>query len=404
MKILFTLHNIAYKGGGERVVANIANELCKIPNYQIEIMSYYTDTTSKNICAYYIDPRIKISYLHPFDDFHEKERGIKRFLWRLFRHIIINFRINRNYRGFDIIIESHLSMLYPRFKTKGTKYIKIMHMVINKWKSKNRFYDKIIFLNQRELQRWQPYSNNVMKISNFLPTLPFDELLQNILDSKNLKQISFTNEYNPYINIEAFKQAREMLRKHKTNNSNKKDYKTIVAIGRMDPIANHKGFPRLIDAYSKIAKDFKDWHLEIIGDDCGQKKDLETQINMLNMQDYIKLKPFTQDIESVYINADIFAMSSHSESLPMVLIEASSYGLPLIAYDIITIRDCFNNNGILVPDKDENKYCEALKELMNDEKKRYVMGKNGINFVKEKFSKDSIIKQWINLFESLNTN
>ncbi len=401
MKILFTLHNVAYKGGGERVVTNLANELCKIPNYEIEIMSYYTDSTKENICAYALDSRVKISYLHPFDDFHENEKGIKRILWRWFRHIIINIRINKKYKDFDIIVESHLSMFYPRFKTKGTRYIKIMHMVINKWKSKNKFYDKIIFLNQAELEKWKSYSNNIIKIPNFLPVLPFDNLLQNITDSAISEKHNFTNEYSPYTNIQAFKQAKDILRIKKQNNVHEKAYKTIISVGRMEPIANHKGFPRLINAYSKIAKNFKNWRLEIIGDDCGQKADLETQINNLNMQNYINIKPFTEDIESVYINADIFAMSSHSESLPMVLLEASSYGLPLIAYDIITIRDCFDNNGILVPDNDEKAYCNALAELMDNEQKRFYMGMNGINFIKKNFSKETIIDKWRNLFESI---
>lgn len=168
----------------------------------------------------------------------------------------------------------------------------------------------------------------------------------------------------------------------------------------MESRANHKGFPRLIEAYSQIAKDFPEWRLEIIGDDYGQKKELENLIRDFDCQDYILLRPFTNDMQSVYLNADIYAMSSHSESLPMVLIEAASYGLPLIAYDIVTIRDCFKDNGILVADNDKEAFCDGLCTLMSDVNKRYIMGQNGIRLVKEKFSKDHIIAQWRALFEN----
>ncbi|TLE02345.1 glycosyltransferase [Helicobacter bilis] len=169
----------------------------------------------------------------------------------------------------------------------------------------------------------------------------------------------------------------------------------------MDAVNNHKGFPRLIDAYSKIAHKFPSWQLEIIGQDQGQKALLEKQILDLQMKDYILLKPFTSDMESVYLNANIFVMSSHTESMPMVLIEAASYGLPIVAYDIGTIRDCFHDNGILVKDNDEKAFCKALSTLMENEEKRIVMGKNGIKLAKDTFSKERILKQWLELFQSL---
>ena len=43
---------------------------------------------------------------------------------------------------------------------------------------------------------------------------------------------------------------------------------------------------------------------------------LQEQIINLNMQQYIILRNFTYDIEKEYLESDIFAMSSHSESLP----------------------------------------------------------------------------------------
>lgn len=415
MRILFTLHNIACKGGSERVVINLANALSQIPNYEIGIVSYYTDTKAKNACAYWLHSDVQLSYLHTFDDVHANERGLLRILWRWTKTLIINLRMNKAYQDYDVIIESDFAFFYPRFKVKNTKYIKIMHSVINKWKAKNRFFDCIVFLNQKEFLRWQSHSKHVVKIPNFIPILPFEDLLDRALcyfDSMPHKDEHIQTmlqtyrklciNASVYTDMEVFMHARTILKTFigDSAQSNKKMH-TLIAVGRMDAINNHKGFPRLIQAYSKIAHIFPNWRLEIIGEDQGQKQILESQIIALGMQDFIVLKSFTTNMESIYLQADIFVMSSHTESLPMVLIEASSFGLPLIAYDIETIRDCFLDNGILVKDNDEQAFCAELSMLMDNEEKRLSMGHNGIKLVKERFSKEYILQQWLELFHTL---
>lgn len=297
-----------------------------------------------------------------------------------------------------------------------------MHSVIKKWKKKNNLFDCIVFLNEKELLKWQSSCKHVIKIPNFIPSQPYIDLLPkaisylNEVSNKDLQNVlqNFKAE-SSYKDIQSFKQARFILQNfitHKFKLESKKIYK-LIAVGRMDAVNNHKGFPRLIDAYSKIAHKFPSWQLEIIGQDQGQKKLLESQIESLKMKDYIVLKPFTTNIEQLYLEADIFVMSSHVESMPMVLIEAASYGLPIVAYDIGTIRDCFtlspeiknglayHKNGILVEDGNEKAFCKALCVLMESEENRIIMGQNGIKFAKDTFSKERVLKQWLELFKSL---
>lgn len=421
MNILFTLRNIACKGGSERVVINLANELCKIPDYKISIVSYYTDTKANNPYSYWLDSRVNVSYLYNHDEVRKK--GISKIIWRLTKPLIVNLLINKKYKGYDIIIESDFAFFYPRFRereSKNTKYIKIMHSIIKKWKSKNNLFDCIVFLNEKELLKWQSYSKNVIKIPNFITSQPYIDLLPKAINF--LKELPNKNEILqaalenycqdtnidlPYKDIQKFKQARYILKtfiNHTLNTNIESKLYKLIAVGRMDAINNHKGFPRLIQAYSKIAHKFPQWQLEIIGQDQGQRKLLESQIDSLKMQNYITLKPFTTNIESIYLQADIFVMSSHIESLPMVLIEAESFGLPIVAYDIGTIQDCFDNNGILVKDNDESEFCLAMEALMNDEYKRLNLGWNSIKLARNKFQKEKIIKQWLELFKTITSN
>ena len=120
------------------------------------------------------------------------------------------------------------------------------------------------------------------------------------------------------------------------------------------------------------------------------------------MQDSITLKPFTKDIESFYLQASIYVMSSHFEGFGMVLAEASSYELPCIAFNVATgPSDIIESNlsGYLIEDNNLQDFANKTINLMNDEVKRMVMGKNAKKRVSVKFSKDEVIKLWHKVLE-----
>ncbi|MCX2717401.1 glycosyltransferase [Helicobacter sp. MIT 21-1697] len=127
------------------------------------------------------------------------------------------------------------------------------------------------------------------------------------------------------------------------------------------------------------------------------KTQIESKIKEKNLQDSILLKPFTKDIESEYLNASIYAMTSHNEGFGMVLAEASSYALPCIAFDIKTgpseiIED--SKTGFLVQDNDLQGFADKLIELMSDESKRKTLGEAAKIRVTQRLSKQAIMPLW----------
>ena len=88
----------------------------------------------------------------------------------------------------------------------------------------------------------------------------------------------------------------------------------------------------------------------------------------------------------------------------MVLVEASSCGLPCIAFDINTgPSDIIENgvNGFLVQDGDLQGYAGAMQKLMENEELRRKMGAKAKEIVEEKFSKRKVLEQWEELFKAL---
>lgn len=138
------------------------------------------------------------------------------------------------------------------------------------------------------------------------------------------------------------------------------------------------------------------WELAIIGSGSMQNE-LESKIAELGLQDTIKLKPFTSNIESEYLTASVYAMSSHFEALPMVLLESGSYGLPAVAFDIKTgPSDIIEHerSGYLVEDGDLQGFANRLLELMSDELKRASFGEAAAQRVAQRFSKQAILPLW----------
>ena len=146
------------------------------------------------------------------------------------------------------------------------------------------------------------------------------------------------------------------------------------------------------------------WQLIIVGDGV-LKKELESKIKALNLQESVILKPFTKQIEKEYLNASIYAMTSHFEGFPMVLLESASYGLAPISFDIKTgpsdiIAD--EKSGFLVEDNDLQGYADKLMLLMRDENLRQNFGTKAKQVVSGKFSKEVVMKEWQGLFDEQN--
>ena len=123
----------------------------------------------------------------------------------------------------------------------------------------------------------------------------------------------------------------------------------------------------------------------------------------LNLEKQVILTGYKnkKEIEKYMLESSIFLMASVSEGLPMVLLEAMSYGLPCIAYETASgTNDIIKNNvnGYIINNRDEDEYIEKLKELMNNNNLRKKMGESAKNTSIE-FSKEKIVEIWLNILK-----
>jgi glycosyltransferase involved in cell wall biosynthesis len=178
-----------------------------------------------------------------------------------------------------------------------------------------------------------------------------------------------------------------------------KHQKTILSIGRL---TGQKGFDLLIRSYALIADRYPDWNLIIIGDDYGDKKLLEELISKLRLKKSISIIPATKLITTYYKSACFYVLSSRFEGLPMVLIEAMSFGLPLIAFNCPTgPAELVNTeNGILVENGDIEKLAEAMAAIIDSPA---LLAAKAVGAQKHaaNFSKDKINRLWNSFLSSI---
>lgn len=169
----------------------------------------------------------------------------------------------------------------------------------------------------------------------------------------------------------------------------------IISVGRLEP---QKNFSALIDATAIAFQDRDDWTLTIYGEGA-LRQTLEAQIDSLSLQSKVKLPGITSSVFTKLAQANLFVLTSLYEGFPNVLAEASSIGLPCIAYsDVSGVQDLIDHgvNGLLLSSSQRTKeqLAEAIKYLMNDPKKRECMGKAGVEMAL-RYNSDTIYKQWV---------
>ena len=145
--------------------------------------------------------------------------------------------------------------------------------------------------------------------------------------------------------------------------------KIILAAGRLSDIYV-KGWDLLIEAWSMVAADFPDWRLVLAGD--GNEKSMHTIHQMIadrGVERQTFLIGYQSDLLPWFQRSAVYILSSRSEGLPMVLLEAMSQGCACLATDnngrtadIIT-----NMKEGLICQPHARSIAQTLFQLLNDD-------------------------------------
>lgn len=337
MKVCFVLNQLYKAGGIERVIDNRLNELSKRHDV-------YVVMTENGRRPFYFGKNDKIKYLDLNLNFKRDNNDSFRLnfyniLCSIFLFIKLQFNILKINPDVTVnVIGVHALYFIPFLLGKGETVLE-HHASIYQYppsrirKRIMKKYKHHVFLTKEEAEL-ADFLNNKIVIPNPIKT-----------DHQ---------EFIPF-----------SLRKNK-----------ILAAGRIVEI---KGFDRLIVAWSLIQEKHPNWILEIYGD--GDEKvlnDLNSLIYKLNIKNRVFIQPANPHVIDLMRESKIYAMTSYYESFGMVLLEAMSVGMLVVAFDCPTgPRNIIDDQvGFLIENDNIELFSKKMSEIISNEDSFLVKSEN----------------------------
>lgn len=373
MKIVYCIAGTCHSGGMERVLANKANYLAK-QGYEVLIVT----TDQQGLPPFFpLDRRIRSLDL----DVNYEENNGKSFLNKLLHYPLKQYRHRKR-----------LAAVLKREKPDVT-----ISMFCNDAGFMTHIKDgsaKVLEIHFSKFKRLQYGRRGLWRLADLWRSKQDEKLVK-----KFDKFVVLTEEDKGYWgslpNMTVIPNANTFVTDQTALLENKK----VIAIGRY---TYQKGFERLIEAWRMLSAQFPDWKLDIIGD--GEEREaLQNQIHAYGLENQIALLKPTRQIAQLYLDASLLVLSSRYEGLPMVLIEAQTFGLPIVAFqckcgpkDVVTDKE----TGFLVPEGDVEKLAKGMSALMKDEALRKEMGRKA-RLASLRYDENAIMRQWTDLFHLL---
>jgi glycosyltransferase involved in cell wall biosynthesis len=156
-----------------------------------------------------------------------------------------------------------------------------------------------------------------------------------------------------------------------------------------------KGQDRLIRAFGAVVEQVPGAQLVLVGDGelRGEHQRLARE---LGVADAVRFLGTRRDIPDLLVGADLFVFASHTESFGLVVGEAMTAQLPVLAYRLPSL-DTFSRadvTGYYPAQQDEATFIRRFCELLADGARRRRMGQAGFELVAERFPVDATARSF----------
>ena len=174
--------------------------------------------------------------------------------------------------------------------------------------------------------------------------------------------------------------------------------KNAIFVGRY---SYQKDLQSLLRIWGIVSQRHPDWQLHVYGGYGTEKDMILSEIKKMNAN--VMVHESTSDIMEKYKESSILLLTSRYEPFGLVLPEAMSCGLPVVAFDCpYGPRDIIHDgvDGFLVENRDLELFAEKVCLLMDNPDLRLKMGKEGIKS-SSRYKDKIVMPIWIKLFQSL---
>ncbi len=189
------------------------------------------------------------------------------------------------------------------------------------------------------------------------------------------------------------------------------DEVAIGIVGRIVPIKNHALF---LQALKQLCEKTTTKIRAFIVGDGEERSNIEELAKSLNIpfadNETAQQQPVTltftswiKKVDEVYAGLDVVALSSLNEGTPVSLIEAQAANKPIVTTNVGGVADVTipNQTALLSPSKDVDAFAQNLLQLVDNKEFRLQMGKEGYDFVKQKYCYTRLVRDMDSLYQQL---
>lgn len=180
----------------------------------------------------------------------------------------------------------------------------------------------------------------------------------------------------------------------------------LLYLGRLH---HKKGVDLLLRAIAQIKKDspclLDNWIIDVVGWDHENYKSVLEHICQKNiLQDIVVFHGgvFGEGKAKMYANASAYILPSHGEGLPMTILEAWSWKLPVVMTPQCNLPEGYAVDAAIKIDDNVHSIKEGLEKLLKmEDTERFMMGQRGYKLVSEQFTWTASAKKMVELYEWL---
>jgi len=157
----------------------------------------------------------------------------------------------------------------------------------------------------------------------------------------------------------------------------------IVCVARLSRV---KRIDVLLEALRLLRSASVRWHCSIVGG--GPMNDeLRRLSETMGLADRVEFTGQVDDVRPILARANLLALSSDLEGLPLVIMEAMASGVPCVVTDVGGNREIVidGQTGLIVPPREPERLARAIESLLVDDEERMRMGERARQFVREHF-------------------
>jgi glycosyltransferase involved in cell wall biosynthesis len=373
MTIIYITDAFAVWGGMERVLADKMNSLAGQYGWEVTLLTTnqgehpLTYDLHTNIRHIDLDIRMHQQYKYHGIQKVRKRRMLRNTLKERLRQTLVEIKpdvlvcVKLDYVSVlaklkgdtPLVVESHTLCHSEKMDEVGL----LRRLYVRSLKRSIRKADAVVALTEGDANDWKAYNDNVHVIPNVV----------------NL------NDSGSYSSCEQ---------------------KSVIYVGRF---SKQKDIDSLLRIWAIIHQQYQDWRLDIYGE--GELK--EHYLSRIHLMDAnIHVYEPTANIMEVYREHSILLLTSLYEPFGLVLPEAMSCGLPVVAFDCpYGPADIITDgvDGYLTSDRNIELFAQRVAQLISDYDLRVQMGKAAV-ISSQRYQASRIMPQWIQLFEQLTSS